>query len=93
LDGQCYLACFPGFTACGNACVSLLNDPAHCGACDINCSSGLCAAGVCQAAGSDDVVTGLTSNVDIAVDNDWLYWVDPGAGTVMRKAAGGRWHA
>jgi hypothetical protein len=84
LEGRCYFSCFPDFSACGDACVDLRNDPAHCGGCDVTCSSGLCASGVCQAAGSDQVVTGLSSGASIALDSDWLYWANPDAGTVMR---------
>lgn len=40
-----------GLTCCGAAnggCVNLQTDPAHCGACDINCGGGACIGGLCK---------------------------------------------
>jgi hypothetical protein len=41
--------CNPEEDACGNECVNLDTDPAHCGACDHDCLGGECTAGVCEA--------------------------------------------
>jgi hypothetical protein len=42
-----------GCTSCGGSqCVDLMNDPAHCGACDVTCPPGAsCAAGACSCSG------------------------------------------
>lgn len=43
--GEC-----PGATKCGNSCVNLDSDPAHCGACETACpANGFCVAGACMA--------------------------------------------
>ncbi|MEO0325817.1 MAG: hypothetical protein AAF447_22890 [Myxococcota bacterium] len=40
--------CAQGFTACGDVCVDLLLDDAHCGACGLSCGfAGMCQGGVC----------------------------------------------
>jgi stigma-specific protein Stig1 len=43
-------ACPPGLTRCGDVCVSLASDAAHCGACSNACATGArCSAGACVA--------------------------------------------
>lgn len=46
-DGE---TCPDGQSMCGERCVDILEDPAHCGACGNDCGDGVCAAGSCEAA-------------------------------------------
>ena len=47
--GACAVGCFGGSTQCGNLCVDVQNDPAHCGACATVCKNGeVCTAGACS---------------------------------------------
>ncbi len=48
-------ACGAGATWCG-ACVDLVSDPDHCGACGAVCGSGLCSSGACVGAAAGHVV-------------------------------------
>lgn len=43
--------CPTGLSCCNGACVNLVNDPLHCGACDVACSgaSSMCAGSACTA--------------------------------------------
>lgn len=51
-DASFDVECGEGLTLCGFACVSLDNDPAHCGACDSACEAGeACGAGQCGGGG------------------------------------------
>ncbi|TNE50693.1 MAG: hypothetical protein EP343_07455 [Deltaproteobacteria bacterium] len=49
-DGKCAsVSCPQGQTKCGEFCVSLSNNPSHCGACNKACQQGeLCVQGACQ---------------------------------------------
>ena len=49
-NGVC--GCAEGQTLCGGQCVDTLTDSLHCGVCDNACASGVCVAGVCEAAGT-----------------------------------------
>jgi hypothetical protein len=47
-NGNCNTACAEGYTKCGDSCVSLATDSAHCGACGTQCEAGVpCYSGVC----------------------------------------------
>lgn len=47
--GTCTSTCAP-LTDCGTFCADLTNDPDHCGTCTNSCGTGICVAGVCEAA-------------------------------------------
>lgn len=49
-SGTC-VVCPSGETRCGNACVNLVTDPAHCGRCGRTCPSGVCENGTCTCDG------------------------------------------
>jgi hypothetical protein len=55
-DTQPPIVCNTGFTACGDRCVFLREDPDHCGSCNNPCSSGFCMAGQCQSQGAGHLV-------------------------------------
>jgi hypothetical protein len=46
VEGTC--VCPSGTTDCQGICADKLNDPFHCGNCDVICESGSCVGGVCQ---------------------------------------------
>ncbi len=49
-DGTPVCTCLSGFTQCTDTCVSLMTDPANCGACDSTCSQEeACVQGHCRA--------------------------------------------
>lgn len=49
VGGACQLVCAAGETICGDACVNLSFDPAHCGSCEDGCVPGeACADGACE---------------------------------------------
>lgn len=68
---------------CG--CVDLLSDPRHCGTCWHQCPSGVCNDGACEAI---PVASGSFVPRHIAVDSDYVYWVNkgesPSGDTIMR---------
>ncbi|RJS23373.1 hypothetical protein DRW03_13415 [Corallococcus sp. H22C18031201] len=69
-DGSVPLVCTDGgTTACGDACVAIASDPAHCGGCDTVCATGeSCVLGVCLApCSSRETLCGMAC-VDTASD-------------------------
>jgi hypothetical protein len=63
--------CEIGQTACGDACVDVLNDNAHCGRCDNPCDSGLiCGNGACAAGCPIDQMECSGTCVDVLTDED-----------------------
>jgi hypothetical protein len=75
--GRLRCACSPSLTACDDACHDLQTDPAHCGACDLDCAAlpnvaaagcagGLCAITACAAGYGDcdqDPLTGCETSL------------------------------
>lgn len=49
-DDTAGTSCEPPFESCGEDCVDISSDPAHCGACDVSCGEGLCTNGLCEPA-------------------------------------------
>lgn len=70
-------ACAPPAAMCGGACVSVLTDTSHCGACDHVCGSGeTCSGGLCSAA----LVTQGTATISprslVCREYGWLAFLD-----------------
>ena len=64
-SGECL--CDDGGTLCGDTCVDLQQDPAHCGVCDHACVTGqTCEAGECT--GTDPADAGTDSGLDAQED-------------------------
>lgn len=68
--------CPQGLTECGDACVVVASDPAHCGACGHDCLGGECLAGVCQPV---VVSIGPVHAFDLVLDAASIYWTSQGA--------------
>lgn len=69
-----------GCTQCGDTCVDLQSDTAHCGACDHSCAGGACEAGICRAL----QIGGLAFGDIVAFGQDAanLYMADAGEGAL-----------
>ena len=63
--------CTPEETACGDACVVLSEDPAHCGACDHDCLGGMCLDGTCEPV---ELASGKGRLFMVHVDLDNIYY-------------------
>lgn len=77
------MMCNPGMTACGNECVDLSSNPAHCGSCTVDCSDPLSSAAQCTNGYCAPVEIPSTASADIvaiAASDDAVYWVTPGSG-------------
>jgi hypothetical protein len=68
--GSAPVACSPPRKRCGDVCVELSNDPAHCGACNNECGPDeLCALGTCSCDASElEVVAHSPKSAAVAVD-------------------------
>lgn len=67
----------PGRVVCGEACVDLLVDSDHCGACAHSCLGGSCQEGTC---GAVALATGLVQPRDVSLSGDVLYFVSGSSG-------------
>ena len=88
--GTCGIACQPGWSACNAGCVDTSVDAANCGACGVSCgAAAACVAGACVASSTLLLATGLGAPGPIVLDDAWLYWADPTAGSIARVAKSG----
>ena len=78
--------CGEGTALCSNACVDILNSPAHCGTCTNTCSDG-CSAGHCYKTLVQKTNTGAVSS--FAVNEGNLYYLDRESGELSRIPRGG----
>lgn len=63
--------CSPDETACGNDCVDVQTDAAHCGACGHDCLGGNCILGTCEAV---ELASGKGRLMMVQVDADYIYY-------------------
>jgi hypothetical protein len=73
-------SCDAGRTACGNACVDLMTDPNHCGACGTTCDAA-CVLGQCEAT---QIRSGLKEPAGLATDGTTLFVAERAGGAVRR---------
>jgi hypothetical protein len=80
--------CRAEFTTCGDECVTLDDDPKHCGRCGHDCLGGECTEGKCQ---PYEIAYGQHLPQKLAVDATHVYWIDhtDGVGSVRRVAKRG----
>jgi hypothetical protein len=80
--------CRAEFTTCGDECVTLDDNPKHCGRCGHDCLGGECTEGKCQ---PFEIAYGQYLPQKLAVDATHVYWIDhtDNVGSVRRVAKHG----
>lgn len=78
-------ACRNGLTACGEDCVALDSDSAHCGSCDHDCLGAACESGFCV---PEVIASDVADPRGIAADEEHVYWTTA-AGAVQRAPKSG----
>jgi hypothetical protein len=68
VDGACL--CKPGLSRCGDACVDLQSNPAHCGECGADCGEEACGAGACQPSDCPTSVPDLCGQSCVDLETD-----------------------
>lgn len=69
--GECL--CRAEFTTCGDECVTVEDNPKHCGRCGHDCLGGECTGGKCMPL---ELAYGQGHPQDLALDASYVYWID-----------------